>query len=149
MITFQEEKFSEVKKESLPLLVDHWKEVGTYDKDKIPLKPIWEWYKIFEEKKLLYILTVRKDTKLIGYCTFIMTPHIHHADARMAECDLIYLSPEHRKGLLGYKLLKNAIEVLKYRVQIISISMKLKHLFIPIAERLGFKLTDYKFTLEV
>ena len=149
MITFQEETYSNVIEEMKPLVKLQWKEIGVFDKERIPLKPNWEWYQILADKKNLHIITARNNQRLIGYYVSIITPHIHYMDTLIAENDVLYLQKEYRKGLTGYKLIKFAVEQLKSKVQIIILSMKAKQSFLPLADRLGFKLTDYKLTLEI
>lgn len=145
MITYQEEKHSDVIDEIKPLLKLHWEEIGVFNK----LNPNWEWYQILEDKKVLHIITARDDQKLIGYYISIISPHIHYANILIAENDILYLHKNYRKGLTGYKLIKFAIEQLKTKVQAIILSMKAEQSFMPLAQRLGFKLTDYKLTLEI
>ena len=149
MITFQEEEWPNIVEEMKPLLRVHWQEIGVFDKKQIPLKPNWEWYQIIYNKKSLHIITARDSQKLIGYYVSIITSHIHYMDTLIAENDVVYLQKEYRKGLAGYKLIKFAVEQLKSKVQIVILSMKAKQSFMPLAQRLGFKLTDYKLTLEI
>ena len=149
MITYQEETYEDVKKEIIPLLVEHWKEIGTLDKDTAKLKPNWTWYKTLSDKGFLYVATVRKDTKLIGYCVCIIAPHIHYTDIMVAENDILFLKKEYRKGLVGYKLLKYTVSKLKKKVQLITIGTKVKYNFGSVLTKLGFELTEYKFTMEI
>lgn len=149
MITFQEEEWPDIVEEMKPLLQTHWRELGPFNKKQIPLKPNWEWYQIIYDNKQLHIVTARNNQKLIGYYVSIITSHIHYMDTLIAENDCLYLQKEYRKGLTGYKLIKFAVEQLKIKVQIIILSMKAEQSFLPLAGRLGFKLTDYKLTLEI
>ena len=149
MITYQEEKYFDIKEEIKPLLKLQWEEIGIFDKEQVSLNPNWDWYQILADKKNLHIITVRDEQKLIGYYISIITPHIHYKNTLIAENDILYLYKDYRKGLTGYKLIKFAIEQLKVKVQVIILSMKAKQSFFPLANRLGFKLTDYKLTLEV
>lgn len=149
MITFQEETYSGIIDEIKPLLKLQWEEIGVFDRERIPLKPNWEWYQIIQDKKSLHIITVRDSQKLIGYYVSIITPHIHYKNTLVAENDIVYLDKKYRKGLTGYKLIKFAVEQLKSKVQVVILSMKAKQSFMPLADRLGFKLTDYKLTLEI
>ena len=103
-----------------------------------------------ENMDVLHIVTARDDDKLIGYYVSIIAIHYHYKDALVAENDIHYILPKYRKGWLGYKFLKRVIQFLKARnVDIILHTMKADHSYLPITERLGFKLTDYKLTMEV
>jgi hypothetical protein len=149
MITYQEETYEDLKEEIIPLLVEHWKEIGTLDKETVKLKPNWVWYKTLSDEGFLYVTTVRKDTELIGYCVCIIAPHIHYTDIMVAENDILFLKKEYRKGLVGYKLLRYTISNLKKKVQLIIIGTKVKYNFSSILTKLGFELTEYKFTMEI
>lgn len=149
MITYQEETYEYLKEEIIPLLVEHWKEIGTFDKANIKLKPNWAWYKALSDGDFLYVTTVRKDTELIGYCVCIVAPHIHYSDIMVAENDILFLRKKYRKGLIGYKLLRYTISRLKQKVQLITIGTKIKYNFSSVLTKLGFKLTEYKFTMEI
>ena len=149
MITFQEETYSDVIEEIKPLLKLQWEEVCIFDKERISLKPNWKGYQLLADTKILHIITARDNQKLIGYYVSIITPHIHYMDVLVAENDIVYLDKKYRKGLTGYKLIKFAVEQLKLKVQIIILGMKAKQSFMPLAQRLGFKLADYTLILEV
>lgn len=149
MITYQEETYEKVKEEIIPLLVEHWREIGTFDKANIKLKPNWAWYKTLSDGGFLYITTVRKDAELIGYCVCIIIPHAHYMDTMVADNDILFLKKEYRKGSTGYKLLRYTLSKLKKKVQLVTIGTKIKYNFGSILTRLGFKLTEYKFTMEI
>ena len=149
MITYQEETYEDVREESIPLLVEHWKEIGTLDKNTIKLKPNWAWYKTLSDGGFLHVTTVRKDAELIGYCVCVIVPHIHYMDIMVAENDILFLKKEYRKGFIGYKLLRYTISKLKKKVQLIIIGTKVKYNFGSILTKLGFELTEYKFTMEI
>jgi len=151
MITYQEENWTDVVEEMEPIFKIQWEEVGlnaTSEKG-IHLNPQWETYEILESKNMLHVVTVRKDKKLIGHYVSVIAPHLHSKDILVAQNDFLYVSKEHRKGLVGYKLIKFAVEKLKARVHIILLSMNAQHAFLPLTNKLGFKLTDYNVMLEV
>jgi GNAT superfamily N-acetyltransferase len=62
----------------------------------------------------LLILTARRAGRIIGYAMFIVKLHPHYQKL-VAFDDDFYVVPEERKGLVGYKLLKTGIELLKKR----------------------------------
>ena len=148
MITFQEETLSQIRgKELEDMLKLHSEELTKFS---VSLNPDWGRYQQIENMNALHIVTVRDNEKLIGYYVSIITTHHHYRDALIAENDVHYILPEYRKGWLGYKFLKQAIQFLKDRnVNIILHTMKADHSYLPITKRLGFKLTDYKLTMEV
>ena len=80
---------------------------------------------------------------------FVLHPHPHYKSTMTAENDIMFLLPRHRQGLVGYRMIKYAVNKLKDKVDLISLSMKAEHDFSSLLERLDFKLVDYKYFLEV
>ena len=148
MITFQEETLKQIRGDELEdMLKLHVEELSKFS---VSLNPDWDMYQQLENMKVLHIVTARDDKKLIGYYVSIIATHHHYKDALIAENDIHYILPEYRKGWLGYRFLKHVIQLLKKRnVNIILHTMKADHSYLPITKRLGFKLTDYKLTMEV
>jgi len=150
MITFQEESYTKFfSKEFMELYKLHWEEIGAFNKQKIRLLPDWDVYRAMGKQNRLITFTVREDSTLIGYSIFILANHHHYKATSLAENDILYLKPEFRKGLTGYRFIKYCVEKLKKEFDVIILSMKAEYSFEPIVKRLGFKLTDYKFTLEI
>lgn len=150
MIVFQEEDYTHFFSfEFMQLYRTHWKEIGVFDKHKIPLNPDWDLYRVLGKQNKLITFTARtKNALLIGYNIFITSTHHHYRDAIIAENDILYIHPEYRKGYTGYKFLKYCIKELEKRVDIIMLSVKASYPLEAITKRLGFKLMDYKFILE-
>lgn len=149
MITFQEESYLQLfTPEFMDMYKEHWREIGIFDKDKIKLSPDWDAYKTLGKANALKLFLVRNNDVTVGYAIFIVVNHPHYKTVKVAENDIIYIKKEFRKGLTGYKFIKYCKEKLKDKVGIITLSMKANRSFLPITERLGFKLTDYKLTLE-
>ena len=148
MITFQEETLNQIHdKEFEDMLKLHSKELTEFS---FKLNPDWKVYQQLEDINALHIVTARGDEKLVGYYVSIITTHHHYKDALVAENDLHYILPEYRRGWLGYKFLKEVIQFLKRRnVGIIMHSMKVSHSYLPLTERLGFRLMEYKVVMEV
>lgn len=148
MITFQEETLEQIRGAELETILKlHVEELSKFS---VTLNPDWDMYQRLEDVNALHTVTVRDNKKLIGYYVSIIATHHHYKDALIAENDIHYILPEYRKGWLGYKFLKRVIQLLKDRnVNIILHTMKADHSYLPITERLGFKLMDYKLVMEV
>jgi len=147
---FQEEDYTHFfSYEFMKLYRTHWKEIGNFNKQKIPLEPDWDIYRTLGKQGKLITFTIRTPNGLlIGYNIFIVTTHHHYRNAIIAENDILYLHPDYRKGYTGYNFIKYCIKELKERVDIIMLSVKASHSIEAITKRLGFKLMDYKFVLE-
>lgn len=144
MITFQEEFFSDIKDELLPLQKEHWCERSEIS-ETTELKINTLMFEAIENAESLHIVTARHDKKLIGYFVSVVSPHPYCTGLVMAENNAIFLNKEYRKGLTGYKLMKKGIEFLRKKADMISISLPAEKKFISIAKRLGLKLTNYMF----
>ena len=112
MITYQVEKFSEVKPEMEDLIKMHYDEVALH-KEYIPLDPDWDRYSLMEKNGALFIATARNDGDLKGYSWFFISNHIHYKSTKVAANDVLFLHPDYRKGTTGVKLIKFSEEELK------------------------------------
>ena len=113
MITYQQEFLSSSEgKDREKLLNAHWEEVAL-NKDKIKLNPDYDRYYELEELGILKIFTVRDSGSLVGYFACFVMPHLHYKDHYFATNDVIYISPEHRRGFTALKLIKFAEGCLK------------------------------------
>lgn len=140
-----------------PLIEAHWEEIGAFGKQSMPLDPDWPLYKMLYDKGHVVFFSARIATSgnLVGYTVYVLAPHTHYKNTIVADDDGLFLLPEYRKGLTGYNLIRYAISELKkleirgQKIGLIALSMKAEHAFIPIAERLGFKLMDLRYMMEV
>jgi GNAT superfamily N-acetyltransferase len=107
-LTLQWERVTGLAKEISPLFREHWDEIALF-KDSVALEPNWDLYFQYDILGLLHVLTVRADGVLVGYAFLIISPHLHYASTRYAHFDMFWLRPAFRKGLLGYRLLKESV----------------------------------------
>ena len=133
----------------------HYDEISAFKDGTVPLNPDIDTYKLLWEKGNLVGYSAREHGKVVGYILYILQVHPHYKDLIVAENDILYVLPEYREGLAGYKLIRFAVDELLNTtlndrpVGLITLSMKAAHPFVAIAERLGFSLMDLKFTMEV
>ena len=138
-ITYQQEFLATVEDEVKPLLNSHWEEVEL-DIDKIKLNPDWEVYRHLEDQGKLQIFTARDSGELIGYFVVVVGINPHHKDHLFASNDIIYLSPNHRKGFTGIKLIKFAEGCLKDDgVSVLTINTKVHQPFDRLMDFLKFR----------
>jgi GNAT superfamily N-acetyltransferase len=138
LITVQVEKWSDVKDEFPPLLLDHWVEIAR-NKDIVPLAFDWELYAAAEKLGKLHVVTARDDKKLIGYNLHFVSPHPHYKTTLFAQNDIIYLKPEYRGSGAGKELIRIADEKLKaLGVKIAYLHIKTEHDFSSLARREGY-----------
>jgi len=140
--TYQREDFYTVRQEVDELFYKHWLEIAV-NKDKIKLNPDWGFYETLYEAGYLGIYTVRHNQKLVGYFVVIVKTHPHYKDHLVAINDIIYIDPDYRKGLVGFKLIKFVeSDVKNFGVSVLSINTKVHKPFDAVLERLDFDLVE-------
>jgi len=91
------------------LLKLQWDEIGR----DFDLNINWSSYFNFENMGILRIFTVRKDKELIGYSSYIISPHMHHMEILVASQDSIFILPEHRAENIAGKFIDFLEDILK------------------------------------
>ena len=114
MITFQTEAPTPFADDAMQLFKDHYDEIAERT-DVIELDPDIEKYNYLYNQKMLEIHTARDDGKLIGYSIWFVCNHMHYKKSLTASSDVLYISPDYRKGLFGYKFIKWTTEEIKKR----------------------------------
>ncbi len=130
------------KKEMQSLLDLHW-ELIALNKDKIKLNPDWKEYIKLNDAGIIKLFTARKDGKLVGYFAVSVSQSLHYKDHIYAVNDVIFIHPDYRDGLAGYKLLKYAEKQLtNMGVSLMMINTKTHQPFDKLLERVGFNLIE-------
>jgi len=136
---YQLEDLASVRGEVDELFYKHWEEIAV-NKDKIKLNPDWSFYETLDSMGLLGVYTIRESGTLVGYFVVVAKPHPHYKDHVFAVNDIIYIDPNYRKGLAGFKLIKFVEKDLKTRgVSVLVINTKVHKPFDVLLERLGFQ----------
>ncbi|MDC0135763.1 hypothetical protein OAI26_03680 [Sulfitobacter sp.] len=138
----QREDFDDVKHEFDSLVIKNWEDTGL-KKYGLNLNPDWAAYEVMNQAGLIGVYTVRKDTDLVGYLVVLARAHPHYKDHVFASNDILFIDKEHRKGLLGYFLIKYVVEDLeKLGVSVLLFNTTVEKPYDPILKRLGFDLTE-------
>ena len=95
----------EMLAEASILFDEHYEEIAR-NKQVMKLKPDETTYYRMEDSTRIFILSARQDDKLIGYSVNFVIHHLHYADLKLAQNDLLFISKEHRGGRVGLKLIK-------------------------------------------
>ena len=147
MITFQKEAPEPFTQDALELFRQHYEEIAERT-DVIELDPDLESYNTLYEKGILEIHTARDDGKLVGYSIWFVLKHIHYKKSLTANSDVLYISPEYRKGMFGVKFIKWTTEEIKKRQpQRVIFHMKPFLDYSPILKRLGANLFEHAYTI--
>lgn len=144
--TYQREAFVSIMAELPPLILAHYAEVSVEEKgDEVDVA--WQKYLDFEMAKMLHVLTVRADGKLVGYHICIVRHHLRHADRLCAWSDVFFILPEYRRGPAGIKLFtENEKMLAKLGVKKIFTSTKIHIDLQKLMKRLKYKATEQVWT---
>ena len=105
MINIKLATVDEMLAEASILFEEHYTEIAR-NKHLMVLKPDEETYRKSEEMGSIFILSARQDNVLIGYSVNFVTNHLHYADLKLAQNDLLFIKKEHRGGKIGLKLIR-------------------------------------------
>ena len=116
MISYQKEEFYSLAKDAQAwdLFKQHYSEIAEYT-DTIKFKLNFKAYDRLNAVDKLEIHSIRDNGKIIGYNMWILSYYIHATDSLTATSDNLYLHPDYRKGLNGYKFIKWSVAEIKKR----------------------------------
>lgn len=142
----QEERFTwELYNEIYPLLEEHWAEIAD-DTDKIKLHPDTDIYFLLEQQKKLHCLICRLNGKIVGYSVTFLNAHAHYSDKLFAQNDILFIHKDHRKGSLGFKLIRLHEKCMKeLGVTAITYHLKPKKDFSKLLERIDYTLFEISY----
>lgn len=97
------------------LLVSHWDEVAK-NKQVMVLKPDRERYAYLDEHDgLVCLWAIDADGDIVGYSVNFIGPHIHYADLRVCNNDVLFLREDLRPSTLGLRLIRETERAAKAR----------------------------------
>jgi hypothetical protein len=116
----------------------HCAEVGYFKQDKPEM--MWMDYFKIEDAGMLRIFCVRDaGSKLVGYAMYFVRQNPHYASTYGAQCDMIYILPEHRGGT-GEKFIEWIDQSLKAEgVNVVSHHAKVYYDFGNMLKRLNYE----------
>lgn len=114
------ERFSQVSNELQYLSSRQQAEVG---KNFEPYDPDWDTYFAYDRAGSCAVWTARtiEGRALVGYIIWLTTRGLHCVSTIFASADLVYLAPEWREGMTGYKLLKSGVAAITPKVDIVKV----------------------------
>jgi len=115
MITYQEEKFTNILTEFDKMLSVHMAEMNYFQLNGAKFDPDYEKYIRGQQNNYYTLLTARDDGKLVGYTVFGVCPHIRFKSTLYASEDLYYVDPEYRRRGIARQLFKEMEKILTER----------------------------------
>ena len=136
-IHFGAEFVSDSWSEALPLMKAHWDEIEQYK--EIPLDPDFEIYKKLDEAQVLRVFTARdSESKLVGYCVYIVQVNPLTKGITMANQNALFVKKENRG--FGKKFIAWCDDMLrKEGINFVYHHVSPQHDYSPILRRLGYK----------
>ena len=112
-LSFQWETITSVMEDGFEdLMTLHWQEVAL-DQARVPLAPDWPKYRHLERAGVLRTVGARLGNRLVGYDVFFVQPTMHYSTSLWAVNDVLYLDPDHRRGMAGARLIKESEPLLR------------------------------------
>ena len=105
--TFYVEPIADNLPETMAMWQDHWNEQKEEELRGATFKPAIEYFKYLESHGDFSHITVRCKEELVGHFGLSFGTNKNTSE-RVAGDDFFYIRPDHRKGLLGVKLIKFA-----------------------------------------
>lgn len=88
---------------AMSLMADNWEETG-FD---FEFKPSVEMYQQAASCGVMFALAALDDEDLIGYCTMLVTKHMHNPDVTFAANDALFVKKA-RRGIVSARLIREA-----------------------------------------
>jgi L-amino acid N-acyltransferase YncA len=141
-ITYALEPWATYYRDCEPLWPEHYTEIAV-DKDRMPMRPDVATYQALDAAGRLQIVVARDDGRMVGYVLSVIRPHLHYADVLCGYEDAYFLTQSRRRGMVGVKLLREAVRYMQsVGVQKAFFMTKVSLNMGPIFERMGFTMTD-------
>lgn len=132
--------------EMIPLLEAHRQELTAF-KD-IELHVATQKYVDLYKLGCLKCFIIRDEANsIVAYLAYFINQNLHYYDYTYAVQDVLYVRPDRRGAMLGYKIIKHADKVLKdkYNVSVVVQHVKIKHDFKPLLDKLGYERVEYNY----
>lgn len=110
--TIQVERFADIVAPLRVLFTDMWSDMSR-DISLPPLDVNYDGYVRLEAAGVLRTFTVRLRGALVGAAVFFVSPSMHYGGTKWASSDVIWIRPDMRRPLLGYRLLKFAEDAMQ------------------------------------
>ena len=96
---------SEWKDKASPLFEEHYQEIAL-NKQLMRLDVNWPLYEELNNKQALFVYLAMQDNVCIGYSLNLITYHLHYAELKYTQNDVLFVKKEFRGGRLGLQLIK-------------------------------------------
>jgi hypothetical protein len=145
-LTFQEERFSDLRIEASLLFEEHWQEAG-HRSDK-PVDMDWAAYRAMEDSGILLTITARYQGRLVGYAVYVLWRHPHHRSVTVADCDCVFIESGRRQGRAAMRFMQHVENALRSRgiqevhtpIRPVNRTSRGDRSLVPLMVRMGYRL---------
>tara|TARA_R100001086_G_scaffold147202_1_gene77917 strand:+ start:185 stop:724 length:540 start_codon:yes stop_codon:yes gene_type:complete len=142
--------------ELYPILQEHWDELGMASGPKELLVDKFMYQQANKQEDHVVLIARRivrgKPREIIGYVSAFIAQHQHHIHTRFAQVDCLFIRKQFRRGLLGYKFIRDieaAIKTHDHCVTYLQLFTNSNLDLSPIMGRLGYVPSDIVYTKEI
>lgn len=86
------------------LIAANWAETG-FD---FPFDPDVDMYARLAKAGMMFAVAAFDSEQIVGYCTVLVSPHMHNRTVTIASNDALFVAPEYRKGLTAARVIRTA-----------------------------------------
>ncbi len=92
------------------LFEEHYQELAT-DKGLMRLSPNWKRYYALEEQDMVSVIAAWLGDEMVGYSVNLTFHHMHYADLKVMQNDVLFVTKDHRHTGAGLKLIEATEEM--------------------------------------
>jgi GNAT superfamily N-acetyltransferase len=149
MVEYRVVKFKDVYEDFMPMMQQHWDEIGHRGGFKDFKLDIGK-YLYIESKNLLACFVAIKDGEYVGYVCCTLDSLNHNATEMGAMTDAVYVVPEYRNSVagIGYRLLKFTEKQLKeqFNVTAMQFVVNTNYDVGVFLNKMGYEVSDIVYT---
>jgi len=106
----------------------------------------WPMFLQLQANDALLVLTARENGELVGTALYIVMEHLHHRGFRIAVCDTLAVSKDHRGKGIGKALLRASEDALKsHEVKLMINGYRTCYNTKPVFEDVGMQVWEHSY----
>jgi len=137
---------------AMDYIVHHYYAVGGHKVAGLqpPIDIAWDKLQRLEEEGHTLTVGAIDDVSLIGFVLYLIINHLHHQTVKIALCDILAVSPNHRGRGIGRALMKHAEPLLcNEGVKQVAHGFRTCYDEEPLFPKLGYRLIEQTYAKEL
>lgn len=123
------------------LMLPHWRESAAHQAD-VPLNPNWAQYEALETANVWRCMAAWQDGAVVGYASYIISPHMQFQSTVYVLNNSIYVEPGHRG--IAPSMMRKAARLLAYQLRpytVVIVYEAPNESFAKVLDRMGYPQT--------